>query len=126
MKINASLSGYPEIRAHLKCNNMASLLEAKYDTCTATIQEPIIQSEKLTCACVMAFSRTSLFLDRLWGEFWISGKFHKPVSKTYRPRYYIFCLLITLVFLFDILYFECAHRYGGDSIFAGKSALKCV
>ena len=24
------------------------------------------------------------------------------------------------------LYFECAHRRGGDSIFSGKSALKCV
>ena len=31
-----------------------------------------------------------------------------------------------LVFPFDILYFECAHRRIGDSIFAGQSALKCV
>ena len=31
-----------------------------------------------------------------------------------------------LFFLFDILYFECAHRHGGDSIFKGKSAVKRV
>ena len=54
-------------------------------------------------------------------------KFHKPVSKTNRPNYDIFCLLLTfLVFLFDILYFKCAHRHVEDSIFAGKRALKCV
>ena len=35
-------------------------------------------------------------------------------------------VLTTFSFLFDILHFECAHRHGGDSIFAGKSALKCV
>ena len=56
--------GYPEISAHLKCNNMASLVEAKYHT-VATIQEPIIRSEQFPCACVMAFSRTSLFLECL-------------------------------------------------------------
>ena len=31
-----------------------------------------------------------------------------------------------LVLLFDILYFECADRHGGDSVFAGESAQKCV
>ena len=76
-------------------------------------QEPIPWSEQLTCPRVTAFSRTSLFLERFWREFWISFKFHKPVSETYRPKNYIFCLL----------YFECPHRHGGDSIFAGKSAL---
>ena len=35
-------------------------------------------------------------------------------------------LKIIFLFLFDILYFQCAHRYGGDSVFAGISALKCV
>jgi len=30
------------------------------------------------------------------------------------------------VFLFDILYFECAHGQTEASAFAGKSALKCV
>ena len=47
------------------------------------LQEPIIRSEQLSCARVSAFSRTSLFLERFWREFWISFKFHKPVSKTY-------------------------------------------
>ena len=91
--------GYPEISAHLKCNNMASLVEAKYHT-VATIQEPIIRSEQFPCACVMVFSRTSLFLECLWREFLISGKLHKPVSKTYRPRNDSFCLLITFSFPF--------------------------
>ena len=38
----------------------------------------------------------------------------------------IFCLVIKFSFPFDILYFECAHIHGGDSISEGKSALKCV
>ena len=40
------------------------------------------------------------FLKRFWREFWISSKFHKPVSKTYRPENDIFWLLITWSFLF--------------------------
>ena len=84
-------------------------------------QKPIIRSEKLPCVRVTAFSRTSLLLERFWREFWISFKFHKPVSKTYRHKNnYIFCLLITFSFQFDILYFECVHRHGGDSIFLEK------
>ena len=63
-------------------------------------QEPITWSEQLPCTRVTAFSRTSLFLERFWREFWISVKFHKPVSKTYRPKNDIFCLLITFSFLF--------------------------
>ena len=63
-------------------------------------QEPITRSEQLPCARVTAFSRTSLFLERFWREFWISFKFHKPVSKTYRPKNDIFCLLITFSFPF--------------------------
>ena len=77
-------------------------------------QKPITWSEQLPCAHVTAFSRTSLFLERFWREFWISFKFHKPVSKTYRHKNnYIFCLLITFSFQFGILYFECVHRHGG-------------
>ena len=57
-------------------------------------QKSITRSEQLPCARVTAFSRTSLFLERFWREFWISFKFHKPVSKTYRPKNDIFCLLI--------------------------------
>ena len=63
-------------------------------------QEPVTRSEQLTCPRVTAFSRTSLFLERFWREFWISFKFHKPVSKTYRLKNYIFCLLVTFKFPF--------------------------
>ena len=75
---------------------------------------------------VMAFSRTSLFLERFWREFRISLNSHKPVSKTYRPKNDNFCLLMTHVFLFDIFLLRMRSRRGGDSIFAGKIALKCV
>ena len=63
-------------------------------------QEPITRSEQLPYALVTAFSRTSLFLERFWGKFWISFKFHKPVSKTYKPKMIFFCLLILLSFPF--------------------------
>ena len=43
-------------------------------------------SEQRPCARVTAFSRTSLFLERLWREFSISFKFHERISKTYRPK----------------------------------------
>ena len=67
-------------------------------------------------------SMTSLFLERVWREFGISFKSHKPVSKSYRPKNDNFCLLMTpsFPFFFDILYFECVHRRGGHSIFSGK------
>ena len=63
-------------------------------------QEPISRSEQLPCARVTAFSRTSLFLERFWRESWTSFKFLKPVSKTYRPKKDIFCLLVTFSFPF--------------------------
>ena len=53
-------------------------------------QEPITRSEQLPCDRVTSFSQTSLFLERFWREFWISFKFHKPVSKTYRCKNDIF------------------------------------
>ena len=96
------------------------------DWYTILYQEPITRSEQLPCARVTVFSWTSLFLEWYWHKFWISFKCYKPVSKTYRPKNDIFCLLIMFSFLFDILYFECIHRHGGDSIFTGKSVLKCV
>ena len=85
-------------------------------------QEPITWSEQLTCPRVTAFSRTSLFLERLWREFWISFKFHKPVSKTYRLKNYIFCLLVTFKFPFWNFILR-IWTYGGDYIFAGESTL---
>ena len=63
-------------------------------------QEPITWSEQLPCTRVTVLSRTSLFLERFWREFRISFKSHKPVSKTYRPKNNIFCLLVTLGFHF--------------------------
>ena len=54
------------------------------------------------CVCFyenIQFSRTSLFSERFWSEFWIFFKFHKPVSNFNRPKNEIFCLLITLSFL---------------------------
>ena len=47
-------------------------------------------SEQLPRTLVTAFSRTSLFFERLWCKFWISFKFHKPYTKTYRPKSDIF------------------------------------
>ena len=44
--------------------------------------------EQRPCARVTAFSRTSLFLERLWREFSISFKFHKRVRKTYKPFFF--------------------------------------
>ena len=49
-------------------------------------------SEQLPC--------TLLFFRWFWSEFWISFKFHKPVSLTYRPKNDMFCLLITFSFPF--------------------------
>ena len=63
-------------------------------------QEPITLRGQLPCTRVTAFSWTSSFLELFLHEFWISSKFHKPVSKTYRPKNDIFWLLITLNFLF--------------------------
>ena len=60
-------------------------------------QEPISWSEQLRCACVRAFSRTRLFSEWFWHKFWISFKFHKWVSKTYRPKNDIFCFFWYLI-----------------------------
>ena len=98
----------------------------KFYVLTAYKQEPMIRSEQLPCAFVTAFPRTTLFLERFWANVGYLLNFTEPVSKTYRPKNDIFGFLIHLVFLFDFLCFEWVHRYGGNSIFAGKSALKCV
>ena len=53
------------------------------------------------------------FLEWFWLQIWISFKFHKPAGKTYRPKNDVFLSFDNcLVFLFDILYFKCAHRNG--------------
>ena len=59
------------------------------------------KAERITSTLVSrAFSWTSLLFERFWREFWIPFKFHKPVSKTFRPKNDIFCLLITYSFPF--------------------------
>ena len=86
------------------------------------VQSGAHNQERATSIRSCPFSRTSLFLEQFWREYRISLKFHKQVSKTYRPKNDIFCLLITFSFPFWYLILQ----NGGDSIFAGKSALKCV
>ena len=121
IRVNMAL---PYLYCSLRLIDLKPKIDKKSKTALKILtpnQKPIIRSEQLPCAHVTAFSRTSLFLERFWREFWISFKFHKPVSKTYRHKNnYIFCLLITFSFQFDILYFECVHRHGGDSIFLEK------
>ena len=65
----------------------------------------------------------------------VSRRFHGPIFRTVLFEYLLnspnqsakpIDLKMLFFFLLDILYFECAHRHGGNSIFAGKSALKCV
>ena len=50
-----------------------------------------------------------------------------PKLKLFLERFganFEYLLNSTNLDLSDILYFECAHRHSGNSIFAGKSALK--
>ena len=114
------VTNYTEIRkkckAPLTSTNRTNCFHIRVEFLKAGTHNP--RSEQLPRARVTAFSWTSLFLERFWREFCISLKFHKPVNKTYRPKNDIFCLLVTFGFPFDILYLECAHRHGGDSIFA--------
>ena len=82
----------PRIHNNSLADNMAFRNIQKQDT--------ISRSEQLSCACVTAFSRTSLFLERFWRKFWMYFKLHKPVCKSYRPKKCIFCLLIKFSFPF--------------------------
>ena len=73
--------GFPALHGARKSSSRARSL---------LCQESITRNEQLPCARVLAFSRTSLFLKRFWREVWISFKFYKPVSKTYRSENNIF------------------------------------
>ena len=85
------------------------------------------RSDQLLCARVTAFSSTSLFLELFWCEFWISFKFHIPVSKTYRPVNDIFSLLITFSFPFLMSYSSNTLIDMVEILLSReKSALKCV
>ena len=85
------------------------------------------KSEKqISCTRVTAFSPTSLFLERIWGEFRIPlSRMNKSVKST-DLNLIFFTFERHLVFCFDILYSEWAYRRSGDSILARNSALKCV
>ena len=48
------------------------------------------------------------------------------MSQSQRQEQNINQSITSLVFLFDILYLECAHGRRAASTFAGKSALKCA
>ena len=63
-------------------------------------QETITQSEQLPCARVTAFSRTSLFLERFWREFWIFFNSTNPSARPTDLKLVFFCLLITFSFPF--------------------------
>ena len=87
------------------------------------------KSEKqISCTRVTAFSPTSLFLERLWGEFRIPlSRMNKSVKSTdLNSNLIFFTFERRLVFCFDILYSGWAYRRSGDSILARNSALKCV
>ena len=89
------------------------------------------KSEKqISCTRVTAFSPTSLFLERSWGEFRIPvplSRMNKSVKSTdLNSNLIFFTFERRLVFCFDILYSEWAYRRSGDSILARNSALKCV
>lgn len=72
----------------------------------------------------MAFSRSSLFLERFWLEFRISLKSHKPVRKTYRPKKDNFCRLMTLRFPFLIYYTSNAFIDVAEVPFSLEKCLK--
>ena len=61
-------------------------------------------------SCLTAFSWTSLFLEGFWRKFFISFKFHKLVSKTYRPKNDIFLHFNNVQFSFLISYTSNALR----------------
>ena len=87
-------------------------MSEKETRCVAS-QEPITRSEQLPCALVTAF----------FGPVYIYNGF--GANREYLLNYSNHSAEPTdLKRIF--LYFECAHRRGGDSIFARKSALKCV
>ena len=69
----------------------------------------------------VVFPWTSLFLERFGANFDYLLNSRNQLSKPTDLMVIFFA-----IFCFDILYFECDHRLGGDSIFVGKSALKCV
>ena len=68
------------------------------------------------------FLPTSLFLERIWGEFRIHlSRMNKSVnSADLKVIFMTMNFERRLVFCFDILYSECAHRRSGDAILGEK------
>ena len=69
-------------------------------------QEPITWSEQLPCARVIAFAWTSVFLEQFSCKFLIP---QKSQPKPTNLKMIFFAFYKRLVFLFNILYFECAR-----------------
>ena len=82
------------------------------------------KSEKqISCTRVTTFSPTSLFLEQIWGEFRMHLSHMNQSVKPTDLKMIFMTFERRLVFCFDILYSECAHRRSGDSILAGDKAL---
>ena len=95
-----------------------------WDSANVARQGPITRSEQRPWARVTAFSLTSSFLERFWREFWISFKYNKPVSKTYRPKNDILCVLITFSFPFWCFVLRMCSYTWWRFFFCGKSCPK--
>ena len=67
-------------------------------------QEPKTRSKQLPCAWSRRFHGPVYLLERFWCEFWISFKFHKPVSITYRPSFLISYTSNELIDMVEILF----------------------
>ena len=85
-------------------------------------QEPIARSEQLPCAHATAFSRISLFLERFWGEFWISFKFDNRSAKPTDPKMIIFLHFNKFSFL--ISYVSMRWKIWWGFYFRGKMCPK--
>ena len=80
--------------------------------------DPITRSEQFPWARVMAFSLTSLFLERFWGELRISFRSHKPVIKTKTPKNGIFDFFNEVSFSFVTSYIYNALMNGAELPFS--------
>ena len=80
--------------------------------------DPITRSEQFPWARVMAFSLTSLFLERFWGELRIFFRSHKPVIKTKTPKNGIVDFFNEVSFTFVTSYIYNALMNGAELPFS--------
>ena len=85
---------------------------------TCSSHELITLSEELPCPRVTAFSLTSLFLERFWGELRISFRSYKPVIKTKTPKNGIFDFFNEVSFSFVTSYIYNALMNGAELPFS--------